>query len=104
MKRIERIQQKIAHLAEKKQTLTGKKRRWCGYQLSKQISRLNFLLKLEQWGVALMIFGFVCIHYETDGAFAKDMWVYKCYDEQVVCFFEMNAGGVSCLKREDLEQ
>jgi len=51
MKRIERIQQKIAHLAEKKQTLTGKKRRWCGYQLGKQISRLNFLLQLEQWGV-----------------------------------------------------
>jgi hypothetical protein len=51
MERIERIQAKIAHLAEKKQLLTGKKRRWCGYQLCKQISRLNFLLKLEQWCV-----------------------------------------------------
>ena len=51
MTHIEKLQAKIAHLKAKKETLVGKKRRWCNYQISRKVIMLNRLQQLQEWGV-----------------------------------------------------
>lgn len=45
---IQKVQEKLDHLRAKKEGLTGKKRRWCNYQISRKSILLNKLKKLQE--------------------------------------------------------
>lgn len=51
MNRIEKVQAKIEYLKLKKENLSGKKRSWCRFQISRKKALLHYLLKLKGWGV-----------------------------------------------------